>query len=443
MSDVFISYASADRSVAQSLAEAFEAMGWSVWWDRNIPAGSQFDRVIDEQLAAARCVVVVWSKESVASQWVRAEAGEAARREVMIPVVIEDVKIPLAFRIIQAAQLAGWRGESAHPEFEKVVKTVSRLLGSEPTLPKPAQKQSSLPWIFWLTSGVLGVVLVIGVLYYATGYFERVTDRTMDREDMVLIPAGDFMMGSTEQEAKDALVLAQFSHPGWAEPEQPRHRVVLDAFWMDKFEVTVEKYRRFLKKTGRKAHEGFDDAPDENHPVTAVTWVEADDFCRWTGKDLPTEAQWEYASRGGKRGLKYPWGDGDAPVNGSRANFCDANCPDLRPGSSLDDDGYWSTAPVGSYPAGKSTFGVHDLAGNAAEWVRDWYDKRFFEKSPVQNPVNTQANRDQYRVIRGGSYLDGPYFLRSAARSFRTWDARHPTTGFRCVSLESQEEGKL
>ena len=107
MSDIFISYASEDRSKVQALAEVLESMGWSVWWDRAIPAGTQFDKVIEKELAAARCVIVIWSKTSVVSQWVRAEAGEALRRDVLIPALIGDVEIPLVFRQIQAAKLTG------------------------------------------------------------------------------------------------------------------------------------------------------------------------------------------------------------------------------------------------------------------------------------------------------------------------------------------------
>src|SRR5215211_8193119 len=110
MSDIFISYANDDTSRVEPLAEALQAQGWSVWWDRVIPAGKTFDEVIEEAINAAKCIVVVWSDKSVSSRWVRTEAGEGADRQILVPVLIDDVKIPLAFRRIQAAKLIGWQG---------------------------------------------------------------------------------------------------------------------------------------------------------------------------------------------------------------------------------------------------------------------------------------------------------------------------------------------
>ncbi len=115
MSDIFISYASADRERAKVIAESLAARGWSVWWDRVIPPGREFDEVIEEALDAARCVVVLWSQTSVASRWVKTESAEAMRRKALIPVLIDNVKIPLEFRRLQAADLSQWHGEPDHP----------------------------------------------------------------------------------------------------------------------------------------------------------------------------------------------------------------------------------------------------------------------------------------------------------------------------------------
>src|ERR687894_3281557 len=115
MNDIFISYDSADRAIAQKFADALESRGWSVWWDREIPLGKAFDQVIEEELNAARCVIVLWSKQSVRSRWVKTEASAAADRECLMPVLIEDVTIPLEFRRIQTAMLHGWSGDREHP----------------------------------------------------------------------------------------------------------------------------------------------------------------------------------------------------------------------------------------------------------------------------------------------------------------------------------------
>lgn len=136
MSDIFISYARADRERARLMAGALERRGWSVWWDHDIPPGRNFDDVIEEALAQARCVVVLWSNASTASGWVRNEAAEAMQREVLIPALIDDgVKIPLGFRRVQAADLSRWQGESS-PEFEQFCDAVTSNV-SAPGAPRP------------------------------------------------------------------------------------------------------------------------------------------------------------------------------------------------------------------------------------------------------------------------------------------------------------------
>ena len=141
MSDIFISYAREDRPSAERLAGALEAQGWSVWWDRAIPAGKTFDEVIEKAINAARCVIVLWSKESVPSRWVRTEAEEGARRDVLVPVLIEEATIPLAFRRIQAADLTGWGGDQAAPAFEQLVGDLAMILGPSPLAKEEKQRR--------------------------------------------------------------------------------------------------------------------------------------------------------------------------------------------------------------------------------------------------------------------------------------------------------------
>jgi hypothetical protein len=137
MSDIFISYASADRVVAHQLADALSSLGWSVWWDREIPLGRPFDQVIEEELNATRCVVVLWSKESVRSRWVKTEAGAAADRDRLIPVLIEDVQIPLEFSRIQTAMLQGWKGDRGSPGYAMLVSSIRKRLGEPAAPPAP------------------------------------------------------------------------------------------------------------------------------------------------------------------------------------------------------------------------------------------------------------------------------------------------------------------
>ncbi len=117
MADVFISYANENRDTARKLAASLEARGWSVWWDRKIQAGQTFDQVIERELETARCVIVLWSKESISSEWVKNEAALAAERGVLVPALIDAVRPPLEFRRRQAADLVGWNGDTAHLGF--------------------------------------------------------------------------------------------------------------------------------------------------------------------------------------------------------------------------------------------------------------------------------------------------------------------------------------
>lgn len=138
MSDIFISYASKDREHAKALAGALESNGWSVWWDREIPFGKSFDEVIEENLAVARCVIVIWSNNSISSEWVKNEAREARVRHLLIPVLVDDVKLPLEFRDVQTANLIGWYPGNSFVEFEKLVRQLRKLLNKSSPSPSSA-----------------------------------------------------------------------------------------------------------------------------------------------------------------------------------------------------------------------------------------------------------------------------------------------------------------
>jgi formylglycine-generating enzyme required for sulfatase activity len=223
--------------------------------------------------------------------------------------------------------------------------------------------------------------------------------RSEDAAEMVRVPAGEFWMGSDDG----------------SDREKPRHRVHLDAYAIDKYEVTNALYKRFMDATNRAAPLYWNDAKwnGATQPVVGVSWHDADAYCKWAGKRLPTEAEWEKAARG-TDGRKYPWGD---QWDASRANSGESKLE--------------KTVPVGSYPSGVSPYGAHDMAGNVWEWVADWYGEDYYKQAPERNPHGPTSG--ERRVLRGGSWDYSTLFLRSAARFNYPPDTWYSFIGFRCA----------
>jgi hypothetical protein len=178
VNDIFLSYESSDRPIAHVFADTLEARGWSVWWDREIPLGKNFDEVIERELMSARCVVVLWSKQSVRSRWVRTEASAAAERGCLVPVAIDDTSIPLEFRQIQAAILPGWNGDTSDPEFIRLTDAIEALLKEAPVKPV-ASPSPSLPAVTrartqpWQTRYAVAALALLVVVLLAVAMFMR------------------------------------------------------------------------------------------------------------------------------------------------------------------------------------------------------------------------------------------------------------------------------
>lgn len=258
-----------------------------------------------------------------------------------------------------------------------------------------------------------------------------------DGLEMILVPAGDFHMGTDQGDRQ----------------EGPMHVITLDAYWIDRYETTNRAFQRFVQDTGletlaeregrsviyrdggyltvegaswwRPSGPGSDLFGRLDHPVVQIAWDEADAYCRWAGKRLPTEAEWERAARGTDR-RTYPWGAAGPHTPVARANAGTQNCCHESA-----HDGYLNTAPVGSFPLGASPVGALDMAGNVWEWTGDHFDPSFYADSPRENPIGAASGHE--RVLRGGSWISYPFMLRTAYRGHHTPDTRHNYSGFRCA----------
>ena len=260
---------------------------------------------------------------------------------------------------------------------------------------------------------------------------QRIIEWKKDGSKMVLIPAGTFEMGDHHDNMSDAL---------------PVHTVILDEFYMDMTEVTNARYRVFMQQTGHRQPPYWTNPAynQPNQPVVYVSWHDAMAYAAWAGKRLPTEAEWEYAARGGLAGKRYPWGDSEKAAR-DNANY----------GGTGGKDTWSQTAPVGSFRA--NGYGLRNMAGNVWEWCLDEYDGSYYSKSPAVNPLSghdsIETVTDNYesvssnRVLRGGNWINHTAKLRVAARLNGPGHGYGPD-GFRCVSRskpisDSSERGAI
>lgn len=237
---------------------------------------------------------------------------------------------------------------------------------------------------------------------------------------MVTVPAGWFVMGSDPRVDRAA-----------GPQELPQHQVYLDAFEIDTYEVTNVDYLRFVLATGADWPKFWRESPFPEraalHPVINVTWVEADAYCRWAGKRLPTEAEWEKAARG-VDGRVFPWGN--EPAGWIKSNIA-------HPGSKRGFK-YPPLANVNRYDKGVSPYGVHQMAGNVSEWVSDWFDPEYYRRGVLHNPRGPESG--DLKVFRGGSWNEDPEVARSAGRNGGEMDRRSYLTGFRCARSHNSRQ---
>jgi formylglycine-generating enzyme required for sulfatase activity len=367
-STVFISYSHADGQFVDRLADKLKAVGVGVWIDKwEIQVGDSITGKVNEAIEASDFLVAVLSRASVKSKWVKEELNTALIRNIegknafILPVLIEECKIPEMLRHRRYADFA------ADPEqaFRDLLEVLQPFKLLEP--------------------------------------------------EMILIPAGEFLMGSDPSVDQDA-----------ASREQPQHTLYLPEYYLGKTQVTNAQYATFVKATDYYQPEnwigGNPPRDKEDHPVLVVSWHDAVTYCRWlaeiTGKPyrLPNEAEWEKGARG-TDGRIYPWG-----------NRWDAERCNTRESSKPGD-----TTPVGAYPEGASPYGVLDMAGNIWEWTNSLWKPYPYRSDDGREDPSTWGRR----VIRGGSWNYYRRGARCASRYRYSPGPRYYHRGFRVAASPS------
>ena len=509
MADIFLSYSRADRPTAQIIAGALEAEGFSVWWDKVLRAGQTYDEVTESMLRDSSVVIVLWSKTSVKSKWVRAEATLGQRGCELVPAMIEDADRPIMFELTQTADLIGWTGDRNEARWGEFVADIKRSLdkhGAETNTPATAPDSAAAPagkddatieTVFWTsikdgsdpadfeayldryadghyaslarnrlaalgaasapvatppapepepvpepvtaapvtpvpsatappsqqsetnkTSNplpmILGAVVVLGV----GGWFGLQAMNGGDRDvvehdpidhapvvascdacpEMVAIPGGSFTMGSPDTEANRS------------GNEGPVREVTLQPFAISATEVTWDQWQLCVDAGACNAAQG---SGSGSFPVTGVSHDDARTYADWLSQQgdrrfrLPSEAQWEYAARGGTS-TPYWWGTSFAG-------------PGVVSGAAKD------TAALQA-----NAFGVSGMLGNVREWVADCYE-RSYANAPSDGRVVGGTNCSQ-PVVRGGSWKLGAAEHRAANRARYRRIVRDRALGFRVVA---------
>jgi formylglycine-generating enzyme required for sulfatase activity len=506
MADIFISYRSLRRNAAEHLADILREYGYTVWWDYHLPSGRDFSVTIDNELKAAKAVIVLWCSLSVESEWVREEASKAKKAKKNIPVFIERVELPIGFSLDQTLDLTDWDGGPMSPALETLLREVAKVVQrevrpntnslqsmdrmwrrgtptrlaefalvrnrpdvqaavshSQPAATTVASASHADLRASWLSfpyksdPAAVGKLLAKAELAGAHGLaveIETHLDRLRadaaakveaerlrpgrefrdgDGPLMVVIPAGEFMIGSPPDEKERS------------GDEGPHHLVrIAKPFAVSKYPITVGEWKSFIAATGHAmgdsayvfdgnawkdtqgrgwTNPGF--PQDDRHPVTCVNWQDAAAYAAWlankTGHTyrLLSEAEWEYSCRAG---TDTPFYFGRT-ITPDQANY-DGNYAYDGGSKGAFKKG---TTPVGSYPA--NAFGLHDCHGNVWEWVQDCWNENY-NGAPTDGTAWATGDCNR-RVVRGGSWVNDPRDLRSAFRVGGDGSDRVKYLGFR------------
>ena len=388
--NIFLSYASQDRAAVEPVRFALASQGHDIFFDREaLSAGDEYDNRIRAAIERCDLFVAFLSPDTVdRGSYTLTEIEIAARKwphpqRRVLPVVVRPLEfatIPAYLKSVTLLQPAGNVAASVADAVHQLARMRQHTL----------LKRVAIAGL---------VVLAIAVSYYLVA--REPTNATLDGAPMTLVAAGEIAMGDGE----------------WS----PQRTVYVDAFYIDDYKTTTARYAKFLAATpGFAPPHGWDTVDlqrDGELPVVGVSWQEAQAYCRWVGKRLPSEAEWERAARG-TDARTYPWGEETpTPLHANFANAAQAAYPD-------------GLHAVGRHPAGRSASGVFDQAGNAAEWVADWFTDSF-ARSESRNPRGPDSGTE--KTLRGGGWQQPAERMSVTRRWHAEPDTRADDVGFRCA----------
>jgi formylglycine-generating enzyme required for sulfatase activity len=458
---IFISYSRKDAEKVDDLITRLEADGYSVWVDREgIRGGDQWRQKIVKAIDNCQTFLCVLTPNSVISNNVRKELDIAEESKIpIIPVLLQDIVLPTDMRY----QLAGLQKLDLSKDFDSGFVQLVQSLMEKGLKPSQSASVPQVPTKKLISAQPLGnrkniaFLALAGILIVAVVGFRALINPQVDPETikpttgMVLTPIASLenpitptvesktpttqptaspmaVIGSTKTSPIDGMLLVYVpegefemgsSRDGARAEEKPAHMVYLSAYWIDSIEVTNEMYAkcvnagicsRPLSSGSNTRDRYFEQSNYKDYPVIWVRWEDAFTYCSWADRRLPTDAEWEKAARANNDWL-YPWGNS---IDCTRANYHSCNVDTTR---------------VGSYPEGKSSYGVLDMAGNVWEWVSDWWDGYYYRSSPYQNPTGPLTGNSH--SIRGGSWSNTPSNLTVTIRP--NDNSHRDNLGFRCA----------
>jgi formylglycine-generating enzyme required for sulfatase activity len=439
--DVFLSYASQDRAVAEQVCAGLEGSGITCWMaPRDIAPGAVYARAIMAAIKGCRAMVVVFSAHANASDHVLNEVSSGLSRRIPIVPFRIDECVPsedLEYYLAARQWLDASRG-ALEFHLQQLAEHLTRALAVAPpgaSMPAPSSPARGRRMLLGLAGAAVGVLALMTWNRIPGPAPVRsagsVAVNSADGQAYVWVPPGRFEMGCSPGDGE------------CANDESPRHTVVIrEGFWMGQTEVTRGAYRRFAGFLKMPPAPAF--PQEDDHPVVNVTWDDARAYCQWAGGRLPTEAEWEYAARAGSEPVRY------GPLEEAAWYADNAGRARLDSGSlfATDEKNYWKKltengngthAVRGKKP---NSWNLYDVLGNVWEWCSDWYDKDYYQSSPERDPLGPA--RGEFRLLRGGAWVSTPRDMRVSLRYH--WlppVGRDDGVGFRCVLPIPEIGGRL